>query len=291
MRKLRIVLIAAASAVAGVFLFVVLVSLFVPDDVVEGALRRSLEENASVTFSAGEFKMSFPFTIAASRVLVFPLKGAHPQPGDGGAVYFETMNARLRPLSLLWGEVRVDLRGGVGNGLIESSAAFGRNSINVDVMLSGTDASAFPFHGAAGVNLSGAVSGRAYLVFRDKGGCPDGTVSLKGSDVAVEGPALAWVALLFKERVDVSLSAQTMDCAIKLNGLWVEGREFSARLHGDLKLAEGARASAVSLTVELFPKQEAVGGAHLMLLERYRKSANYYSMQVKGTVDAPTVTP
>ncbi len=65
---------------------------------------------------------------------------------------------------------------------------------------------------------------------------------------------------------------------------------MSARVGGFIDLAEPVRRSLVDLDVEIVPRGPAAEDA-LLLLNRYRRSANHYSIKVGGTLGSPSVKP
>ena len=84
---------------------------------------------------------------------------------------------------------------------------------------------------------------------------------------------------------EAGLSAEFFNCGVRLDGLWIESKDLSARLKGNIKLAAPVSASPVDMTLELVPNEGLLRKEYLLsLLSPYKRSANYYSIPVKGTL-------
>jgi len=76
---------------------------------------------------------------------------------------------------------------------------------------------------------------------------------------------------------------------VRIDGLWIESSDLSARIKGGIKMASPVSASQVDMTIELVPYEGLLGKQYLLsLLSPYKRSANYYSIPVKGTLGSLT---
>ena len=86
----------------------------------------------------------------------------------------------------------------------------------------------------------------------------------------------------------MGVTAKMEECKLKLNGLWVEGKELSARLQGIVNVSSPFKNSPIDLTLEITPKPQLIkNDTILFLIKDYRKSINYYSIPMKGTIGNP----
>jgi hypothetical protein len=84
---------------------------------------------------------------------------------------------------------------------------------------------------------------------------------------------------------EAGLSAEFFNCGVRLDGLWLESPDLSARIKGTVKIASPVSSSPVDMILELVPGEGLLEKDYIVsLLDPYKKSANYYSIPVKGTV-------
>lgn len=286
MNRIKSFLIFLLLALAGIVLFIMTIITLLPDDLSEDLLRGFLEKRVNLSFEAKGFKKIFPFGFEADHVVVTPLSI------KTSAVYFDKIHINLRGLYLLMGQVRVDMDGSIGGGLINSAFRIKKGGIDLDMKVYGINIKALPYLEDAGVRGSGAVSGDIRLNLSDNKHCPDGSINLTGENVDISGIKILGPSLIFKERVKVSLDAAVKDCRARLNGLWVEGGGVSSKLYGNIHMADDILKSDADLTLEIILERErAKGDALWTILSGYRKSSNYYSMRIKGALGNPGLMP
>jgi hypothetical protein len=100
------------------------------------------------------------------------------------------------------------------------------------------------------------------------------------------------LSLPFGTIADAGLKAELKDCQAMIRALWIDGSGMSARVGGLVSLAKSVQRSKLDLEIEVIPRRGAAQKADLMLLlSPYQRSANYYSMKVRGTLGAPVLGP
>lgn len=286
MNRIRSFLIFLALGLAGIALFIMTVIVLIPDDLSEDVLKDFLEKRVNLSFEAKGFKKIFPLGFEADNVLLFPLDR------KTGAIYFDKIHINLMGLYLLIGQIRADMDGSLGSGLIDSVFRIKMGGIDLDMKVIGVNIKTLPYLEDAGVKASGAISGDIRLNLSNNKRCPDGSINLTGEDVDIGGMRIFGPSLFFKERVKLSLDAAIKDCRARLNGLWVEGGGVSSKLYGNILLADDILKSDVDLTLEIILERErAKGDALWTMLSGYKRSSNYYSMRIKGALGNPELMP
>lgn len=281
MNRIRSFLIFLALGLTVAVLFMMTVIALIPDDLSEDLLRDFLEKRANLSFEAKGFKKIFPFGFEADNVLLFPLDR------KTGTIYFNKIHIHLKGLYLLLGQVRMDMHGSLGSGLIDSVFRIKRGGIDLDTKVIDVNIKTLPYLEDAGVKASGAISGDIRLNLSHNH-CSDGSIKLTGEDVDIGEMRIFGPSLFFKERVKLSISAAVKDCRARLNGLWVEGGGVSSKLYGNILLADDILKSDVDLTLEIILERERAKGDTLFtILSGYKRSSNYYSMRIKGTLGNP----
>ena len=105
----------------------------------------------------------------------------------------------------------------------------------------------------------------------------DGLLNI--SRVAVMGMELPMGRVL-----DAGLDVDIRDCTGFVRGLWAEGEDLSIRLKGKVSLHE--RPFEADLRLEVVTEKDLSPVDPLfILLSAYRRSSNYYSIPIKGSLE------
>lgn len=290
MKIVKRIIVGAVALIAFAALLSISAAAFIPNEKAEAMLRRYLEENASVGYSAEGFgRRVFPPGVT--------LKGASIRRlGRGDAVLLlDTVTASVSPLNLLMGRVALNIEAKTAGGAVSSTILSKGAATAVDASFADIDAALIPFFKSSGAAVTGKYSGDAALVFRKEDACADGTVVMNAADIDVNAFGFAGASLLIKGRMKAALNAGIKDCRVHLSALTLSNKDISIKVDGDITLSAGFRdvtAGVMDLTLEMIPSRDmADGNLALIFLSRYRKSSNYYSMHIRGRKGSLDVTP
>jgi type II secretion system protein N len=283
MKRVRNYLILVFVGFLGLFLFVVTVIILIPDKVIENMIRDNMEQNVSLTFTTEGFKKMLPFGFEAYHISISPLWAKEQK------IYFDKIRGNIKPLRIFLGEVRVTLDGDIANGKIASIASLGRKKTNLKIKIEGLNAAVLSPLNAIGLTGTGTLSGEGTLEIFKNYRCPNGSLNIEGKDIYLKDLKIGNPSLLFGDRVNFSLNLNlSTDCRTIIKGLWIEGKELAARLYGDIFVNKPLLKSKLALTMEILPGKGYHGKQGLLsLLGKYRKSSNYYTMNIKGSVQRP----
>lgn len=269
----------------GVPLFALTVITLIPDDFAQGVLRRAVERKTGMTFSAKDFKKILPSGFEASGMTVSSANNGRE------IIYFDRFRARLDVLSLLSGHPVMDVDAFVGQGRFNSTVTSMKNALDFTVSADGIDAAAIP--GLSFMELKGPVkiTGKARLVTDDGVPCPAGSLELKGTGVDLNLPATAVLSSFFKDKAgfDLAMTIDAKDCRARIKGLWLDSADTALKLYGDVLVSKEIMQSGLDLTVEISLKKGDAEGTPLAYMPRYRRSSNFYSMRLKGTIGNPQI--
>lgn len=273
LRRLAII---SVLAVLGAVIFVLTLFHLIPADMMRSWLDAAVREATGLTVEAGSFVRKFPLGIELAPVRLVDGSGR-------GVVRLDSLRADLNPLGLVTG-LRVDFRGAAGDGNISGSASAGLFSKAAEAEARGVPFAYLEALSAAGVRLDGAFDG-VFSIRIIKKGCPRGRVRMEGTGIRGAELEFRGIPLPVDDIDEAGLAAEFGDCRLRLDGVWLEGGSLSARVQGEIRMERPASASPVDLTVELVPGEGLRNKEFVMgLLSRYRKSGNYYSIPVKGTL-------
>lgn len=267
----------------GLFLLVITVIILIPDKIIENIIRDTLEQNASLTFTTEGFKKMLPFGFEAYHVSISPLWAKEQK------FYFDRIRGSINPLRIFLGEVRVALNGNLANGKISSITSFGRKKINTKIKMDVINAALVSPLNAIGLTGTGTLSGEGMLKILKNDRCPNGSISIEGKDIYLKELKMGYPFLLFGDKVNFSLNLNlSSDCKSTIKGLWIEGKEMAARIYGDVYINNPLLKSTLALTMEILPgKGYREKQGLLSFFEKYRKSSNYYMMNIKGSLQSP----
>lgn len=275
------ILISVLAGIAVIFIFVVVVVALIPDDFIEGVVRRQMEKNISLTFSADGFKKKLPFGFEADGVKIFT-------PGENGElVHFDRLDVSLNPLYLLIGRPRLKIKGAVGEGEIRSVVTVGWRTVAVDTEARNLAVASIPVLRQAGLKGSGVLSGDSAFTVQENG-CPDGALNAEGAGVDLNGVNAAGINLLLKDKADITLALDSKGCKATIKSLWVDGKALKLKLYGDVIPDRNLSKSRIDLTLEVLPKDDP---GVLALFSQYKKSSRFYSMRLRGELSSLSMTP
>ncbi|MCL4872562.1 type II secretion system protein GspN [bacterium] len=268
-------ILASVLAVLGVFIFALTLFHLVPSHVYERLISATLREKTGLVIESASFSTVFPFG--------FELKDARLSDANRrGIARLDSIRADLMLRGILSG-LRVDFKGTAGEGAAEGSFRYWLFGSSLDMESRDIDFSYIEALGSAGVKVDGTFDGR--LSVKSAGGCPKGFARMEGSGLGDAEFRLRGIPLSFGGIDEAGLSADLRDCTVFLNGLWVEGDKASLRLQGSIKPLTPLASSPVDLTLEIVPHAELLQNNYLLaFIEPYRKSANFYSIPVRGTL-------
>lgn len=265
----------------GVILFSITVFYIIPLEAVkEWAVARVRSETglAVKEESLGRF---FPFGVEAVSVRVMDAGGRE-------AVYFDTLRARLAPLSLLYGKLRVLISGVVGTGVIDGIVVVEPHSASIRVMVTEVNFKDIPALKGR-LEMEGAFGGDVSITV-EEGGCPEGFVRMEGSGAKGASVMIMGVPLSLGNIDGAGIDAELAGCRARVKGLWIDGRDISMRLTGEVFLASPFSGSRIDMELEIIPgKRFLENEALLSVFSRYKRSANYYSVPVTGTLGSPRI--
>lgn len=267
--------VASVLAVLGFIIFVLTLFHLIPSHLYASWLQGTIRARSGLIVESASFVTAFPlaFTLEGVKVL---------DPSGREVLRMDRLEASLNPLGLLSG-LRVDLDGEASGGKVTGTARAGLfgSSLDIDARAVGFDA--LPALGISGVRVDGSFD--AVMAVIMEGGCPRGTLRARGVEFRDAQVSFRGFPLPIGAVEEAGLSAVFAGCAMRLDGLWVESSELSARVKGTVKFLAPLSASPVDMTFELVPGEAMLKKEYLIsLLAPYRKSANFYSIPVKGTL-------
>lgn len=265
----------------GVVLFLVTVFLIFPLHLVEDRVKEGLREQAGIALSDESFQRALPFGFEARKIELFDARNNRP------LVFLDYLRADIDPLSVFGGDIRVNLTGNIANGSIKGVVLIDRNGAYLNMEGKEIGFESIPALAASGLNLKGAFNGSLSIV-KTGGGCPEGNIKLKGNKMGGDEMKFMGLPLPVGDIDDAGASVELKGCKARVSGVWIEGKDISARLQGEVAIATPFSASPINLTLDITPKGALLKKEHILsLISRYRKSANYYSIQIRGTVGSP----
>lgn len=272
MRKLALVSVLAAL---GLLVFALTLFHLVPSQAYERLITTALKDKTGLVLESASISTVFPFG--------FELKEPRLRDADGkGIVRLDSFRADLMLRGILSG-LRVDFRGTAGEGAAEGSVRYGLFRSSLEMETRDVDFSYVEALGSTGVAVDGTFDGRFSV--KSAGGCPTGFARLEGAGLDRAEFRYKGIPLSFGGIEEAGLYADFRDCAVFLNGLWVEGDKASLRLQGSIRPSRPIESSQANLTLEIVPHGEFLQNNYLLaFIEAYRRSANYYSIPLRGTL-------
>ena len=268
---------------AGLILFSLTAILLIPSDMLLGSLKESLRTSHGIILTEESSKRLLPFGIRAAGLTVSNKLG--------DTLYFDTITVKFAPLGLLSGALTANFDATLAGGSINGHILFRRGAIKIEAAVDAINLGAIKAIASAGFKGPGSLSGTASARL-PKTGCPEASVDLKALGLDAEKLNFKGLSLPFGEIKDAGLKAKLKECRAEVTNLWIDGLGLSARISGMVSLKEPIRRSVVDLHVEMVPRGAAAEDQTLSILfNHYRKSANYYSIKIRGTLASPNVKP
>jgi len=262
----------------GLIFFSLTLFHLIPSGVYERLVTGAVREKTGLVVKAASFDTVFPLGFEMTDLKVSDERGKV-------LARLDTLRADLNPLGLATG-LRIDLAGRAGQGSVIGSIKTGLLSSSLELEAIGVGFSYVEALGNAGIGIDGTFDGKAYLSAR-KGGCPKGFARVEGVEVSGAGVKFRGFPLPLGSIDETGLSAEFRDCKAVLNGFWIEGTEVSLRLTGNIKIVEPIASSTVDLSLEIVPHGDMASNELLMsIIGPYRKSANFYSIPIRGTLES-----
>jgi type II secretion system protein N len=263
-----------------VFLFLIASFFVFPNSLIESWLENELNKRTGFVFSIEGFQKSFPLSLEVKRLNI-------AYSGDKSPLfYINNINGRFLPSSLLSGNIRFILYGDIGDGHISEEVIIRTNGVTLNTVIKNAGLKDIPYFNSIGL-YNGIVNGKGETTILN-GRCIGGFIKAEGGDIDISRLKVQGLILPidFVERFGITTKME--DCKIKINGLWLEGEGVSARLQGLLDISTPFVNSPIDLTLEITPKASILEKEPLLLLiKNYRRSLNYYSIPIKGTIGNP----
>lgn len=263
-----------AALILSICLVFTMAFYITPLDLMVAHLNSYLKRNQGVFISGGTFKRVFPFGIEVEGLEVRELAKNRP------VLKADRLAAYISPASLLRGEAL--LEGDIGGGEIKGTAGIMGSALNIRIKE--VDLSFLPGIADAGIGIKGRFMGDLKLDFPVRQ-CPSGTLRLT-SEALDKGVKFMGLPLP-GDMESAGLDMEMTGCKMNLERLWLEGKSLSARLQGEIKISNPVAVSPINLTIEIIPKGDQKENFLLSSLDRYRKSANFYSIPVAGSLASP----
>ncbi len=192
-------------------------------------------------------------------------------------------------LSLFKGYLGFPIAARLGNGTVTGEARIRIKGADVELEAAGLEPGAVPAVASSGLSVDGSIKGRLSLHVPWRG-CPTGFARLRSGRIPANGVKYNGIPVPLGQIDTAGLDARTLGCRIVVDGAWLDGVELSARLAGEVALAAPLEASPLKATIDLMPKGDLTEKQWMLSFIRpWRKSDNYYSMTIGGTVGRPVI--
>ncbi|MBI2413152.1 MAG: type II secretion system protein GspN [Deltaproteobacteria bacterium] len=242
----------------------------VPDEAYENYIEDALEERTSLKVELDGLRKTLPFSFRASSIKLSGRNG----------LLVEINDPDLRPrLSLPLG---LAFSGAIGGGEVDGRASIWPLT-GLLVKAEGVDAGSLPFLSSSGLVEGGIFNANARISAFT--GCPEGEIEARASGLRLKSRIDP--LLISRDGVIATLTAGLRDCSASVRSLSIEGKDLSARAYGDVDFRDGR--NELDLTIELTPSG-ALNETAALILSDYRKSANYFTMRVKGPLSNPALS-
>ncbi len=267
---------------AGLALLAATVFYTFPLGVAEESLKARLK-GQGVLVSWQAIGRTFPFGVRMEMVDVVDLSTGRL------VLRLDEARARIDLLSLFRGAVKFPVRARLGRGVITGGVRVRLKGAGLELEAAGMEPGAIPAVAGAGVAVAGYVNG-ALSVHMPWNGCPTGRIRLRSGRIQRDSVRFMGIPLPLGEIDEAGLNAELRECRVVVEGMWLDGVELSAKLAGEISLGTPLAASPLKMTIDVMPKGDLAGKQWLLSFIRdYRKSSNYYSMTVGGTIGRPVI--
>ena len=271
---------------AVVILFLAGLILTVSKDFLKQVIKKELQQSAGLTFSEDEFRKLFPIGVEWRHISIMREGFKNP------VLTLDKLQARLDILYLFKGGARIVVNVYKGAGSLRGDVVLKGENTTVSLWADAMEFKAVPYLDSFDLGRNAGLSGRIKMTFQ-RGKCPCGTVDVGGRDMDGRGLKISGLPVSFGQGLKATISAELKDdCKIYIKGLWLEGENLAANVHGYIFLASQYTKSPIDLDIEIMPRTSFVAGGNnlLSLLTNYRKSFNYYLVKIRGTIESPILS-
>lgn len=293
--KIKRLLIITSLLITSVFLFFLSFLIILPADLIIVLVKERLEEKTGLVFLIDDFQKAYPFGFRIKKLSILPSEKEDP------ILNIDTVRGRIDPFSPFLGKIRIFISGGVENGEMQGEIVLKIQSAVLDFKVKDIS---IPYLTSMKVD-GGLFSGQWYTAFSEER-CPVGYIRIKGKNVDATRINIMGISLgmIGQAGIDIDLSdtGQAPDavtrtelygsaCKFKLKGLWADGIPLLVKTYGEISAEKPFKDSSLNLTLEITPRMQFLkNNIFLELIRNYRKSANYYLINIRGTVGAPLLT-
>jgi len=266
-----------------VVIFSISLFLLFPSDLLETMIEGRFQEKADLSLSIDTLQKSLPFGFKAKRV------GLSEKGETKEVFYLEDARVKLYIPSLLIGRVRIFLDGAMGGGDVHGEVLAVRSETWLDVEAVEVGLDAIPYLAPIGLK-GGSINARSRISLKQKS-CPSGFLEIDGRDIDLKQVRFMGMALPIGTIKKAGGELDFIDskgCKVIIKGLWTDGDTLSTRIEGEVSIGNPIGKSRLNLTVEITLRGELKENATFQaLLRPYRRSANFYSMPIKGSIRRP----
>ncbi|MCP3677349.1 MAG: type II secretion system protein GspN [Deltaproteobacteria bacterium] len=266
---------------AGVLLFATTIFFIMPTQLIEAWIVEGVRKKSGIVLSGEAFQRALPFGFAFTNLSL--------RKKEGGEEFFafDRLEARIHPMALITGKVRITLTGITEEGGIAGEVLLRRRGIVAHI-----DGRNITLHSLPSQPVQGMVTIGSFMADLSLAnlynGCPTGTATARGLKTTTQGVTIIGFPSPLGDIDEVGLQAMLSDCAAQVERIWLESRNLTARLKGRVVLTAPLQRSRIDMLLEVIPKEELLDNRLLTaLMGKYRKSANYYSIPVRGTLEHP----
>lgn len=268
---------------AGMVLFLLTLVAFFPAKPVEAWIRDTLKSNGGIVLADGRFYRIPPFGLGVEGLSLLLDDRGRRFDMDRADVFF-------KPFGILSGELRFGIEARLGDGEIVGETALGLGRMSIDTTIRHMDIEVFPFPEGSGIDGTIYMDGR--IDIDHDGRCASGTVEME--DNALNARGIRWKGLRLPTGTieDIGMMIELYGCKASVKGFWIKAENLSARIKGEIGLERvPLEKNPIALTIEIITKDRDPAMDLLMrsLLARYRRSANYYTIPVSGTLEMPVI--
>jgi type II secretion system protein N len=269
---------ATASVIGGVLLFLLLGLAFIPDRALEQAVTRALTAEG-YTFKAVAFGKAFPLGLQGKRLEIGT---------DAGPVLvLDRAAVRLKFLPLLTGRVTIALDGRIGAGTIIGTLTVAPQK-KLELTIRDLPLDAIPFFTTvAGTQAKGIA--RVSTTIQGVGAGAKGTMQLQVRGAELNGIKIGETPLPDAAYREVQGMLRVGGGRANLESFTLQGDALYVRLKGDMPISAPLNGSPLNLTLELMPKPEFLERQKFvfLLLVKYLTSPGHYQIPIRGTLAKP----
>jgi type II secretion system protein N len=254
---------------------------FIPTNLIETWIVEGARKDGGIVLSGETFQRALPFGFAFTNLSIRQVE-------SGEEIFaFDRLAVKLHPISLVTGKVKIEMSGTTEGGDIAGEALIGRRGVTAHI-----DGRNITLHALPGQPLQGIITVGSFKADLSLANpydrCPTGILTARGVESTTLGVTIMGFPSPLGDIDDVGLKTNLKDCTAHIETLWLESRNLTARLKGRIALAAPLRRSRIEMLLEVIPKEELLENRLLTaLMMRYRKSANYYSVPIRGTLERP----